>query len=110
MITFYGVGFGSVTPNIPAGQIVTQSNTLGGSVQVLFGATQATVTYAGLVANALGLYQINAVVPNITGGDLIPLTFTVAGTPERGLVLARARELVGFARSQGYRRDELIAL
>jgi GntR family transcriptional regulator len=35
---------------------------------------------------------------------------TVAGTPERGAVIARARELVRFARQQGYRRDELIQL
>ena len=35
---------------------------------------------------------------------------TVAGTPEKGAVIARARELVRFARQQGYRRDELIKL
>jgi DNA-binding transcriptional regulator YhcF (GntR family) len=35
---------------------------------------------------------------------------TVAGTPERGAVIARARELVRFARQHGYRRDELIRL
>jgi GntR family transcriptional regulator len=35
---------------------------------------------------------------------------TVAGTPEKGAVIARARELVHFARQQGYRRDELIEL
>jgi GntR family transcriptional regulator len=35
---------------------------------------------------------------------------TVAGTPEKGAVIARARELVSFARQQGYRREELIRL
>lgn len=35
---------------------------------------------------------------------------TVASTAERGLVIARAKELVEFARSQGYRRDELIRI
>lgn len=35
---------------------------------------------------------------------------TVAGTPEKGAVIAQARELVRFARQQGYRRDELIEL
>ncbi len=35
---------------------------------------------------------------------------TVAGTPEKGAVIARARDLVRFARQQGYRRDELIKL
>jgi len=35
---------------------------------------------------------------------------TVAGTPERGAVVQRARELVAFARSQGYRVDELVKI
>jgi GntR family transcriptional regulator len=35
---------------------------------------------------------------------------TVAGTPERGAVVARTRELVEFARSHGYRTDELVRL
>jgi DNA-binding transcriptional regulator YhcF (GntR family) len=34
----------------------------------------------------------------------------VAGTPEKSAVIARTRELVSFARQQGYRRDELIRL
>jgi GntR family transcriptional regulator len=33
---------------------------------------------------------------------------TVAGTPERSAVLRRARELVEFARHQGYRREDVI--
>jgi GntR family transcriptional regulator len=35
---------------------------------------------------------------------------TVAGTPERGAVVQRARDLVEFARRQGYRTDELIQI
>jgi GntR family transcriptional regulator len=35
---------------------------------------------------------------------------TVAGTPERGALIARARELVRFARRHGYRIDELIRM
>src|SRR6187431_3355502 len=31
---------------------------------------------------------------------------TVSGSPERGAVVARARELVEYARLQGYRADE----
>ena len=34
----------------------------------------------------------------------------VAGTPERGLVLSRTRELVGLARRHGYEPDELIQM
>jgi GntR family transcriptional regulator len=35
---------------------------------------------------------------------------SVAGTPERGAVIGRARELVDFARLHGYRPDELIKI
>jgi GntR family transcriptional regulator len=35
---------------------------------------------------------------------------TVAGTRERGAVVARARELVQFARQEGYRVDELLEI
>src|SRR6186997_3044078 len=35
---------------------------------------------------------------------------SVAGTLERGAVIARAKELVAFARSQGYRLDELVEI
>ena len=35
---------------------------------------------------------------------------TVAGTPERGVVMTRVKELVAFARQQGYRPDEVIAM
>jgi GntR family transcriptional regulator len=35
---------------------------------------------------------------------------TVTGTPERGAVVQRARELVEFARHQGYRVDELVKI
>jgi GntR family transcriptional regulator len=34
----------------------------------------------------------------------------VAGTPEQGAVIARTRELVRFARQQGYRTAELVEL
>ena len=35
---------------------------------------------------------------------------TVAGTPQQGAVVKRIRDLVEFCRSQGYRRDEVIAM
>jgi GntR family transcriptional regulator len=35
---------------------------------------------------------------------------SVAGTPERGAVIQRARDLVEFARRQGYRVDELVKI
>lgn len=35
---------------------------------------------------------------------------TVSGSPESGAVVARARELIDFARGHGYRREELARL
>ncbi len=34
----------------------------------------------------------------------------VAGTPEKSAVLERVRDLVEFARKQGYRRDDVISM
>jgi len=34
----------------------------------------------------------------------------VVGTPQRGAVMARIDELLDYARTQGYRRDEVVAL
>ena len=35
---------------------------------------------------------------------------TVAGTPQRGLVVKRVRELVDFCRTQGYQREEVVRI
>ena len=35
---------------------------------------------------------------------------TVAGTPQRGAVLARTRDLIEFARHQGFGRDDVIQI
>ncbi len=78
-ITLYGIGFGPVTPNISAGQIVQQNEALALPFHVFVGQTEATVSYAGLAPNAVGLYQFNVVVPNVTASDSVLLTFTLAG-------------------------------
>jgi uncharacterized protein (TIGR03437 family) len=78
-ITLYGIGFGSVLPDIPAGRIVQQSNTLALPLQVLFGQAQASIASKGLVLNLIGLYQFNVVVPNVAASDAVPLSFTLGG-------------------------------
>ena len=78
-ITFDGIGFGSVTPDIPAGQIVQRPNLLALPFHLFFGSTEARVSYAGLAPQAVGLYQFNVVVPNVPAADLVPLTFTLGG-------------------------------
>lgn len=82
VMVMYGVGFGPVTPAIPAGQIVQQPNTLAENFHIEFGGVPATaVQYDGLAPGAVGLYQFNVVVPNVGAGNAIPLTFTIANYP-----------------------------
>jgi uncharacterized protein (TIGR03437 family) len=86
-IVLFGVGLGPVTPDVPAGQVAAQASNLQTLPQVLFGSVPATVTYAGLMEGAVGLYQINVVVPNIampagqTFNDSVPIYIQVNGVP-----------------------------
>lgn len=79
VITFYGVGFGSVTPDSPAGQIVAGKNTLNLPLEIRFGQTAANIVYQGLTPGIIGLYQFNVTVPDIPTSDAVPVTFTLGG-------------------------------
>jgi len=83
-VTIYGVGFGpansSSNTTIPAGQIVTASNTLVNQVQMQIGGQPATLSYQGLAPSLIGAYQFNLMVPSGASGDSL-LTFTQNGTP-----------------------------
>ena len=79
-VLIYGVGFGPVTPNIPAGEIVTEDNQLSLPFQMTFGQTPAQLKYDGLAPNYVGLYQFDVVVPSVPDNDLVPLTFNLGGT------------------------------
>jgi uncharacterized protein (TIGR03437 family) len=70
-IVLYGIGFGPVTPAIPAGAIVTQANSVTNNLVIRFGQIQATaIPYRGLGPNFVGLYQFNVVVPDtVPDGD-----------------------------------------
>lgn len=70
MIIAYGVGFGDVAPTILPGVIVGQSNTLVNKVTISFGSTTATLAYAGLAGNFVGLYEFYITVPpGLANGD-----------------------------------------
>jgi uncharacterized protein (TIGR03437 family) len=79
VLVIYGVGFGPVTPDIPAGQLVGEANTLASDFSIFIGGIQCQVQYDGLAPDFTGLYQFNIVVPSgIPSGDAL-LTFTVDG-------------------------------
>jgi len=80
-ITLYGIGFGQVTPSVNAGQIAAQQvYSLNTPMQVSIGGKAVQPSYAGLTPAAVGLYQFNVVVPSVTAGDAVPVTFTLGGT------------------------------
>jgi uncharacterized protein (TIGR03437 family) len=63
-VTLYGIGFGPVIPDVSAGNIATQANSLQASVSVWFDGHPGRVTYAGSAPGFVGLYQLNVVVPD----------------------------------------------
>ncbi len=81
VLIIFGVGFGPVNPNIPAGQVVPGNTALTLSFQISFGSAPATLQYAGLAPSLVGVYQFNVVVPNIPPSDAVPVTFTLGGVP-----------------------------
>jgi uncharacterized protein (TIGR03437 family) len=78
-VVLYGVGFGPVSPDTGAGDVVRHDNNLVLSFQVFLGGMPAAVTYAGLAPGTVGLYQFNVVVPDMAPGDAVPLTFALGG-------------------------------
>jgi uncharacterized protein (TIGR03437 family) len=80
ILTLYGVGFGPVTPTIPAGQVVQQLNMLSLPFEISIGGVPATPAYDGLAPNYTGLYQFDVTVPSAASGNAA-LTFTLGGTP-----------------------------
>jgi uncharacterized protein (TIGR03437 family) len=88
-IVFYGVGFGSVTPNLNAGTLVSQKNTLSTPIEIRFGKVPAALSYDGMAPGATGLYQFDVVVPDVPDNPAVPLTFSLAGTtPSQSLFIA----------------------
>jgi uncharacterized protein (TIGR03437 family) len=79
-ITLYGVGFGAVTENIPAGQIAQGLTSLASNFSISIGGMPAMVSYAGLAPQYVGLYQFDVVVPPLPAGSAVPVTFTLGGS------------------------------
>jgi hypothetical protein len=95
--SYTGLDFGLTTPNIPAGQIVQTSNSPMLPLTVYVGSETATVAYAGLAADAVGLYQFNVVVPAIPlGVSTAVITFDLGAA---GLLRAAAQLVVQLPRN-----------
>jgi uncharacterized protein (TIGR03437 family) len=79
VIIIFGIGFGPVTPNTPAGQLFSGNTALTLPLQIYFGSTLATLQYSGLAPGLTGVYQLNVVVPNVPASDAVPVSFSLNG-------------------------------
>lgn len=68
-IIVFATGCGPTNPATQAGVMAAQNSTLALPYQVTIGGTPAAVSFAGMVAGTVGLYQFNIVVPNVAAGD-----------------------------------------
>lgn len=77
-ITIYALGAGPTAPATQAGVAAAQNAPLALPHQVRIGGAPAAVTFAGALGGAIGLYQLNVVIPNVGSGDQ-PIEFIVDG-------------------------------
>jgi uncharacterized protein (TIGR03437 family) len=75
-------GLGAVTPSVNAGNAAPADQPLSTveKVSLQIGGADAAVSFAGLVAGQVGVYQVQAIVPaGVAPGDAVPVTLNVAG-------------------------------
>jgi uncharacterized protein (TIGR03437 family) len=80
-ILLWAIGMGPVNPPQTAGRTVSQLNALG-VFALRFGGRAVATEYAGLAPGYIGVYQINAVVP-----DLAPGEYEISGSVAGGIAL-----------------------
>src|SRR5271157_3194995 len=81
VLTVYAAGEGQVTPPVGTGAASPSSPPANAALPVTarVGSQDANVVFAGLTPGAVGLFQINVVVPALAPGDYT-LQVTVGGT------------------------------
>jgi uncharacterized protein (TIGR03437 family) len=68
-IILYALGCGPTNPATQAGVASAGNSPVSSSYELRIGGQRATVEFFGVVAGSIGLYQINAVIPNVGAGD-----------------------------------------
>ncbi len=68
-ISIYALGCGPTNPATSAGVVTAVNSPLALPFDLRIGGIPANVTFAGVAAGTIGLYQLNAVVPNVVAGD-----------------------------------------
>lgn len=91
----YATGLGPTTPAAPIGQVISTPAPLASlsQLRVTIGGQTATVSYAGVVGP--GLYQVNAVVPQLVDGDQT-IAATISGaSSQTGALMAVKNTVTG---------------
>jgi len=93
-ITIWATGPGNVKPSVAAGQAAPAlplSKTIGTPV-VTIGGVSAQILFSGLAPGFVGLWQINAVVPeNAPAGDNLPVQVSINGAVSNTVTMAVAQ-------------------
>jgi adhesin/invasin len=78
VLVLYTAGLGATNPAIVDGAVSPVANTVS-TATVSIGGQNAPVQYAGLTPGFVGLYQVNAVVPDGVVSGSAPVTISIAG-------------------------------
>lgn len=90
-IVIYCTGLGEVNPPVPTGTAApfTQISQTVEPISVTVGGMPANVSFSGLTPGFVGLYQVNAIVPNgVTPGNQVPVVLTGAGQQSMPVTIA----------------------
>lgn len=68
-IIIYALGCGPTSPATSGGVVTAANSPVSSTYELRIGGQKATVEFFGAVPGAIGLYQINAVIPNVGAGD-----------------------------------------
>jgi uncharacterized protein (TIGR03437 family) len=80
IVTIYALGLGPTSPATSAGTIAAQDGIVTLPLQLKIGGKDASVLFAGLIKDSVGLYQLNVVIPNVLAGDQ-KIEISVDGVP-----------------------------
>ena len=86
-IVVYGTGLGATSPGLITGLVPAASSPLATLPQVTIGGAPATVSFAGVVAGAAGVYQINVQVPSDAANGDMPLIVLVGTASSASTVI-----------------------
>jgi uncharacterized protein (TIGR03437 family) len=79
-VLIYALGCGPTNPATQAGVVASQNSPLALPFQLKIGGVPASVSFGGIIAGSIGLYQFNVTVPSVSAGDQ-PIELLVDGVP-----------------------------